>query len=121
MGFSTPLNIPSDLGNEIESTNKENRRRLKEGKPPLASLIEVFAVQQEEAENGEQPKEPVMDGWELISIDANGINLKLDFTNPVAISGDDEPDLLLIQLDLSSFEDENGNKLPTFNILYLFQ
>ena len=53
-----------------------------------------------------------MDGWELKWLDGNGFELQLNFTNPLLISSDDEPDLLLIQLDLSGFEDENGLKLP---------
>ena len=49
-----------------------------------------------------------MDGWELLSIGPEGFELRMNFTNPVAISTSDQPDLLLIQLDMSSFEDENG-------------
>ena len=40
--------------------------------------------------------EPIMDGWELISLDKDGFELKLNFTNPIKISGGEEPDLLLI-------------------------
>ena len=41
-----------------------------------------------------------MDGWELISIGPEGFEIQMNFTNPVAISTSDEPDLLLIQLDV---------------------
>ena len=53
-----------------------------------------------------------MEGWELIQIDGNGIELKINFTKPLLISSDDEPDVLLIQLNLSELKDDNGISLP---------
>ena len=53
----------------------------------------MFAVHQLDSENGEYSSIPIMNGWELISINEHGINLKLDFSDPIAVSGDDEPDL----------------------------
>ena len=49
-----------------------------------------------------------MDGWELLSLGSEGFEIRLNFTDPIQISSGDEPDLLLIQMDLSDFEDENG-------------
>ena len=60
-----------------------------------------------------------MKGWELISLDGDGFELQLNFTDPLFISSGAEPDLLLIQLDLSSFEDENGNSLPSSVVKYI--
>jgi len=37
-----------------------------------------------------------LEGWELISIGEDGIDIKVDFTDPINVSGDDEPDLLLV-------------------------
>ena len=42
------------------------------------------------------PGMPIMAGWELISLSSEGLSLKLDFTDPIMISGGDDPDLLLI-------------------------
>ena len=42
----------------------------------------------------------------------------MNFTSPVAISSEDQPDLLLIQLDMSSFEDENGQKFSESMVKY---
>ena len=53
-----------------------------------------------------------MDGWDLVSIGPDGIEFTLNFTNPVAISAGEEPDLLLIQLDLSDYKDVNGQPMP---------
>ena len=86
------------------------------GEAPEESLISVFAVKEEgdEASSGEA----VMDGWELKSLTSEGFELQLNFTSPIKLSNGDEPDLLLIQLDLSSFEDANGNKLPASVVKY---
>lgn len=94
-----------------------NRRLLAEGKAPLDSLIQVFAVK--EQDNEDDVGSPLMKGWELISLDGDGFELQLNFTNPLFVSSGDEPDLLLIQLDLSSFEDENGNSLPSSVVKYM--
>ena len=59
-----------------------------------------------------------MDGWELLYIGSDGFEIQLNFTSPLQISSGEEPDLLLIQLDLSDFEDENGNKLPESVVKY---
>ncbi len=37
-----------------------------------------------------------MDEWELTSFGPDGIKLSVNFTNPIYVSTDDEPDLLLI-------------------------
>ena len=37
-----------------------------------------------------------MDGWELISLNENGFELKLEFPSPLKVSTGDEPDLLLV-------------------------
>ena len=59
-----------------------------------------------------------MNGWEILSIGPEGFEISLDFTNPIQISSGDEPDLLLIQMDLSDFEDENGQKFPSSLVKY---
>ena len=59
-----------------------------------------------------------MDGWELLSLGPEGFEIRLNFTNPIMISSGDDPDLLLIQMDLSDFEDENGQKFPSSLVKY---
>ena len=63
---------------------------------------------------------PIMDGWELISFSAEGFDLMMNFTDPLKISAGEEPDLLLIQLNLSDFEDAEGNKMPESVVKYVF-
>ena len=91
------------------------------GEAPVKTLVQVFAVK------GQLPDEdeisyaglPIMDGWELMSLSADGFDLMMNFTDPLRISSGDEPDLLLIQLDLSDFEDADGNKLSESVVKYL--
>jgi hypothetical protein len=37
-----------------------------------------------------------MDGWDLLSFGPGGIQFRLNFTNPIEVSGGEEPDLLLV-------------------------
>ena len=62
-----------------------NRRRLADGLPPEESLIEVFAVK-EDADEDEDLSIPLMDGWELVSFGPEGIEVRLNFVNPVLMS-----------------------------------
>ena len=94
MGFTSDVKVPDGTGDLIKEQTENNRRRLADGLPPDQSLIEVFAVKEEDGE--EELSEPIMDGWELISIGPEGFEIQMNFTNPVAISSSDEPDLLLI-------------------------
>ena len=120
MAFTESIKVPEGTSDLIKKQTVENRRRLAEGEAPEQSLIQVFAVKEEGADPDEVMATggPIMDGWELISLDGEGFELQLNFTNPIMISGDEQPDLLLIQLDLSSFEDSNGKKLPESVVKY---
>ena len=44
----------------------------------------------------------------MVSIGAEGIEINLNFTEPLVVSSGDKPELLLLQLALSEYEDENG-------------
>jgi len=50
--------------------------------------------------------------WELVSFDEYSIGVKINFANPLLVSTGVEPDLLLMQIDLSVLRDEFGNPLP---------
>ena len=67
---------------------------MAEGNPPNKSLIEVFAVR--EVGDDEPLGKPIMDSWELLSLSGDGFELRFNFTEPLMISGGDEPDMLLI-------------------------
>ena len=120
MGFTQPIQVPKGAEDLIKAQTEEGRRRLANGQAPGKALIQVFAVKEEVPDEDDisGSAEPIMDGWELISLDKDGFELKLNFTNPIKISGGEEPDLLLIQLDLSDFLDENGNPMPESVVKY---
>jgi len=73
----------------------ENKRRLSEGLPAEKSLVEVFAVRAANADE-EEVREPIMKGWELISLSKDGIDFKFEFNKPLLVSTGDEPDLILV-------------------------
>ena len=58
----------------------------------------MFAVKEGDSEEDEPTVigDPIMDNWELISINSDGFELKLNFTNPLQVSAGEEPDLLLV-------------------------
>ena len=98
MRFTAPIVVPDGASEKINEQNKENRRRLANGEPPIDNLIQVFAVKEGEEDEDDPTllSGPMMDNWELISLDSEGFELKLNFTNPLQISAGEEPDLLLI-------------------------
>ena len=68
----------------------------------------MYAVKEEVGEEEFEKGEQIMDGWDLISFNPDGIDFILNFTNPIYISTGEEPDLVLIQLDMSEYQDEYG-------------
>lgn len=98
MSFSSPVKVPDGTSEQIQNQNVENRRRLAAGQAPVDAPIQVFAVKEEldEDELSEKLGKPIMDGWDLLKLDSDGFELQLNFTNPLQISADEEPDLLLI-------------------------
>ena len=107
IGFTSKIEIPDGTDFEINERNKENKLRLLEGKSPLSSHIQVYAAKDQIYEDDEVVRPPIMDDWELISIDGEGFELLLNFQSPLLVSSDEEPDLLIIQIELADYEDEN--------------
>ena len=53
-----------------------------------------------------------MDSFNVVKVDDDGIDFDVIFSNPITVSTEDEPNLLVVLLDLSDFEDSDGKKLP---------
>ena len=53
-------------------------------------------------------KQPLLANWTLTELNENGLSIKLEFPEPLAISQEEKSDLLLMNLALSDFKDENG-------------
>ena len=58
----------------------------------------MFAVKEGDSEEEESSVigDPIMDSWELISLNSDGFELRLNFTNPLQVSAGEYPDLLLV-------------------------
>ena len=46
-------------------------------------MIQVFAVKEDEDIEDLEDKQPLMDGWELLSLGPEGFEIRLNFTNPI--------------------------------------
>lgn len=95
MAFTAKLDVPEEETRRLQDQNLRNRRLLAAGEKPEKSLISVYAVKQEDADD-DSSQEPIMDGWDLISFGPEGIEFSLNFTNPIEVSGGEDPDLLLV-------------------------
>ena len=49
-----------------------------------------------ESDEDEQVQEPIMNDWELISLNKDGVDFRFNFSQPLTISTGDEPDLILV-------------------------
>ena len=72
--------------------------------------ISIYAVKGEEADPDDEHEitEPVIDGWYLESIDKSGMEVNLNFRNPLAVSQSRDPDLLLTQIEFGEFKTTSG-------------
>ena len=68
---------------------------MSDGESPEDSLISVFGVNGEEPEDGDVSV-PILEDWDLLSINGEGFELQLNFTNAILVSSNEKPDLLLI-------------------------
>ena len=67
------------------------------------NAVEIEAISNSSEENS------ILHGWQIINIDSRGIDIKLDFNNPLAVSKGIEPDLLMVQLALADLKTEDSN------------
>ena len=61
----------------------------------------------------------MINGWELVNLDGKGFEIKLNFKEPLKVSSGTEPDLLLVQIQLSKFPNSNGQRMPPSIIKYI--
>ena len=54
----------------------------------------------------------MIESWEMLSADGDGFEIQMTWKDPLKVSTQYEPDLLLMQLRLGNFTDSNGNQLP---------
>ena len=49
-----------------------------------------------ENDDEEEGSGPLMRSWELTGLDSSGLDLELDFPEPLTVSAADKPDVLLV-------------------------
>ncbi len=95
-----------------------NRRLQAEGRPVTAENITIFAVK-EGFSDDDDPGSPVMGGWDLVSFGSDGIEISLNFTDPITVSVGDEPELLLVQVELGGLKSADGMSMPESLVKYM--
>ena len=50
--------------------------------------------------------------WQLVTIDPEKLEIDLEFREPIQVSQGENPDRILIQVEMEGYKDENGNSLP---------
>ena len=70
-------------------------------------LVEAVAVTGDEVDFDEETdlysaKLDVMDDWEIVNIDEEGIELKFKFKSPINVSNGQNPDKMFVQIVLGS-------------------
>ena len=63
--------------------------------------------------------EPILDDFEVLSLDNDGIDIDLSFHSPYNVSAGDDPDLLLLQLNLGDYKSEQGINQPESVVKYI--
>ena len=83
MGFYPRIVMPEGEKEALQEQNVRNRRFLAERKPLEKQVITVYAVKEQVGEEEFEKGEPIMDGWDLVSFNPDGIDFTLNFTNPI--------------------------------------
>ena len=64
-----------------------------------------------ETEDDETSSKPILADWELVGLNSTSVEISLNFTENFQVSSKDEPDLLLVQFDLSQYTTKNNQVL----------
>ena len=112
--FTKKVVVPDDAE---EILKQEQRDNLKAG--ARTKRINVYVVQDEENNEDDEVRRTILKDWELLVFDTDGIDLKLNFNDPLDVSMRDIADLLVLQLELSEFKDSDGLQLPESIVKYI--
>ena len=111
MYFTRPLDVPVDA---IELINNDRQARLlRKDLPPDTIRIDVLVLRQTE---DFELTEPLLTDWKLTRLDEKGLEIDLNFAQPLSISQEGQPDLLFVELSFGQFKDSDGNNLPESNL-----
>ena len=67
--FTQPVDFLNELKDKVGNLTAVNIRRLEDGIDPIESPLEVVVVRAEEQDEDIVTGEPILAGWELISVD----------------------------------------------------
>ena len=115
---SCQFNLEFELSKESmkrfeESNTDKDRKVLVNAKGHIARLQVIATAVNEEPDDEITDQKPIVESIDLVSISSTAIEMDLIFVNPINVSKGDEPDLLLLALDLSELETIQGKKLPS--------
>ena len=107
--FTEDVYFPENVLEEIKAEYSKSSKRELSGSLKRRK-ISIYAVKGEEADPDDEHEitEPVIDGWYLESIDKSGMEVNLNFRNPLAVSQSRDPDLLLTQIEFGEFKTTSG-------------
>ena len=119
----------TDLFGNIDSrvisfSSRKGRTKMRVSKGGRTGLVEAVAVTGDEVDFDEETdlysaKLDVLDGWEIVNIDEEGIELKFKFKSPLHVSNGENPDKMFVQIALGSLALETTQKLPESVIKFI--
>ena len=99
--FTNPLNLPNV--EEFNSLNFQDSRMLSD----QSKLIDLTVYDGDELVPYDN-----LESWNIVSIYQRFIEIDLIFKRPLYVSQGEYHDILLIQMALSEYQDQNANSLP---------
>ena len=65
-----------------------------------------------EREAEEVTTEPILNTWEIITVESESMEIQLNLSDPISVSAIDGSDVIFVQLNMSEYKSENGQGLP---------
>ena len=61
----------------------------------------------------------IIDNFELVSLNSDGFDIRLSFPEPLNVSANENPDLILLQLELGQYKSTSGVNMPESIVKYI--
>jgi len=104
----------------VEKYKEEHKdayqRNLASSKPRRGQSIQVSTMAGDEDPDEEEVSSPIIKSWSLADVTQKSMYLDIIFNDPISVSSQEMPDVLLLALDLSLLETVDGEKLSS-NVL----
>ena len=123
--FTEEMSFTSEQIEQLRSGIEQNQGRnlRKFGSGSIKSPgVDVKAFKGEEADDGDSndlATTTLHADWRLSHISKDGIDFDIIFADPLAVSQNDTPDILVVQLDLGEYYgSESGIEMKESQVLY---